>query len=271
MSAYTQFAYPYFRKGQVLKNTDLNYMVDYLDQHNRFTRVLVIGTGIFYGLEVNLEIESTDNSIATLIVTQGFGLSSDGYIIQLKKNVASEPVAYTHFRKLIVSENDFRCRKSADNNGPEPETWDVYELLEKANEKSEEEDVFPLIDLVNEVRENTTFCLVFWVSREEKDRPFCIDICDESGADLNFTIKPILVRKEDLSDNNETEGRGQGSVSFNDPPVVRLRPFGYKEGVTIQDPMGGEPLESAVVNPALISDHAGYLQNYIDIINDTVE
>ena len=41
-----------FQANQVLKDTDLNGIVTYLDSHSRLTRTHLIGLGIVCGLEV---------------------------------------------------------------------------------------------------------------------------------------------------------------------------------------------------------------------------
>ncbi len=266
MSAYTQTAYPFFRKGQVLKNTDLNNMVDYLDQHNRFTRVLVVGSGIFSGLEVDLVLEGSEYTIK---VSQGFGLSSDGFIIQLKKEVPNIPFEFTHYRKLTLSDNDFKCKKPDGPDLPEPVSFDAYELLEDIDENADTTGVAPLYSLPENLETNTHFCLVLWVSREEKDRPYCIDICDESGADLNFTIKPLLV-PSDIFNTADQNGSGESTANgFIAPPQVKLRPFGYQVS-SVNNPITGSQEDISVVNPSLVEDHNDFLENYKSIIHKLI-
>jgi len=266
MSAYTQIAYPYFRKRQVLKNTDLNNMVDYLDQHNRFTRVLVVGSGIFSGLEVNLVFEE---EITSIKVTQGFGLSSDGFIIQMKKDEPNVSFDYTYYRKLTLSENDFKCEGVNNGNGSNSVNVDVYELLEESEGSTDAADVLLLSSLAENLNTTKSFCLVLWVSKEEEDRPNCIDICDETGADLFFTIKPLLVPSQFFNNSSEIIEDKTIPISLNKPPQVKLHPFGYHK-LDVNNPISGESGEINVINPALIQDFEDFKANYLSILSDVI-
>ena len=46
--------YPIFEANQVLTNTHLNDVFDYLDEQQRLTRTNLIGIGIVCGLEISL-------------------------------------------------------------------------------------------------------------------------------------------------------------------------------------------------------------------------
>ena len=262
MSTYTEIAYPFFRKGQVLKNTDLNDMVDYLDQQNRFTRVLVVGSGIFSGLEIDIDNDVQNRSIK---ITQGFGLSSDGFIIQLKKDSPGVSYEFTHYRKLVLTEDDFKCTNTNGGNGSPPASIDAYELLE---DTSGDADLLPLNSLFTNLNAATTFCLVLWVSREEKDRPFCIDVCDESGADLYYTIKPLLVPTDvlDSGDDND-DGSSNG---FTTPPVVaRLPQFGYHKANRF-NPITGLTQEVSMVSPSIVESFGDFKQHYLTILGTNI-
>ncbi len=69
---------PWFEANQVLKNTDLNDLVTYLDSHNRLTRTHLIGMGIVCGLEVHSIYKEGQ---AEIRISKGCGLTSEGYII----------------------------------------------------------------------------------------------------------------------------------------------------------------------------------------------
>lgn len=269
MSALTQISYPYFRKGQVLKNTDLNNMVDYLDQQNRYTRVLVIGTGIFSGLLVDININQDSDPHVKLIIHQGFGLSSDGYLILMKKDDPNASFVYSGYRELNLSETEFRCKKTNVTNPPEPAIWNTYELIEQeVMESQKDETLHPLINLAEENEGRVEYCVILWISREEKGRPFCIDICDETGADLSIFVKPLLVKKSDLLKNSS-----ENDVVFNDltpPPNVKIHPFGYQEP-SVQANRKSKIFPEKIVNPSMIVDYDEFLNNYINIISAALD
>jgi hypothetical protein len=67
--------YPVFKKGDTLKSDDLNNLVNYLEGEQLDTRVYLIGAGVFYGLE-----PQWDNNTKKLTITNGAGVSSDGFL-----------------------------------------------------------------------------------------------------------------------------------------------------------------------------------------------
>ncbi len=263
MNTFTEIEYPYFKKGQVLKNTDLNNMVAYLDEQNRTSRVLVVGSGIFSGLEVEVTHGEEENDPVQIEVSQGFGLSSDGYIIQLNDNNAVKKIVYTHYKKLVVSERHFRCN----NSNVETETeksWDTFELLLGYSEAEGEDAVKPINEIASEEGISGSYCLILWVSQEQIDRPYCIDICDDNGADLNISIKALLVKRDDLQFVEESEENVEVETDFN-PPSINIPAFGFTE-TEIIIPDSEEIEKIAVVNPSLIENYDDFLKNYVGVI-----
>jgi hypothetical protein len=90
--------YPIFMPNQVLKNNDLNSLVEYLDSQSRLTRTHLIGMGIVAGMEVS---SSYDNESAKISVSPGCGITSEGYVI-------SFPVLIT----ITHYQNDVRVASS---------------------------------------------------------------------------------------------------------------------------------------------------------------
>lgn len=65
--------YPNFVKGQVLTSQTLNGLVSYFETQDFYTRVFLLGCGIFYGLELSWNPDQ-----GALQVSPGAGVSSDG-------------------------------------------------------------------------------------------------------------------------------------------------------------------------------------------------
>jgi hypothetical protein len=81
MSNELQNYYPLFDSNQVLTKNQLNDLFNYLDEQDRLnTRVRLTGEGIVTGLEL-----SYNASTGTLIISEGYGITSDGYIITFNK------------------------------------------------------------------------------------------------------------------------------------------------------------------------------------------
>ncbi|MBK6346958.1 MAG: carboxypeptidase-like regulatory domain-containing protein [Bacteroidales bacterium] len=74
----TQDKYPHFEANQVLTNSHLNQVFDYLDEQERLTRANLIGIGIVCGLE--FRVEST-GGITSIAVSRGTGVGSAGYLL----------------------------------------------------------------------------------------------------------------------------------------------------------------------------------------------
>lgn len=73
--------YPVFESNQVLTQSQLNELRKYLDGQERLTRSAMIGKGIVNGLNALYSSQE-----GRLVITSGFGISSDGYFINLKQN-----------------------------------------------------------------------------------------------------------------------------------------------------------------------------------------
>jgi len=218
MNSYSQFHYPYFEKGQVLKSSDLNTMVSFLDMQNRLTRVLVVGSGIFSGLEASYH-PGTGNMPESIRISQGFGLSSDGFIIQMRKEEGSHFI-YTHFRPKQIKKKNFQCGLEEATNGDT--ILDTFELV--TQEEAESAGVSALAELITETDDVDDFCLVLWVSEEKSLRPNCIDVCEQSGGDLNVSIKTLLVPKSDLAKESD-ESEENTNLDF---PPIHIKSFGYR-------------------------------------------
>ena len=73
--------YAVFERDQVLTETQLNSVVEYLDDQSRLTRTQLLGIGIVGGLWPTLGKEQ-------LVVSKGVGVTSDGDLIGLAADTA---------------------------------------------------------------------------------------------------------------------------------------------------------------------------------------
>lgn len=92
--------YPYFERGLPLRSADLNNLVRYLENEDRRTRVLLIGAGCFYGLE--LRFESTAGKY-TIKLSKGAGVTSMGYLLALE-----DPHIFNSAGDLALTSDDFQ-------------------------------------------------------------------------------------------------------------------------------------------------------------------
>lgn len=202
--------YPVFEDSQVLTSGQLNQMIKYLDQQNRLTRVSLIGMGIVCGMKVSCE---TVDSKTTLTISKGVGVTSEGFLI----GIGDCPT--TRYREYnmpdTVSYPPF-----------EHEDLKLYELLtETAITKPEE----VITDLDESFLSDKVVLL--YLECFDKDLKSCLGkSCDELGIDRIFTLRKLLITKEQLEDLvwPETEG-GKADASYPDkhllPPYLWTRPL----------------------------------------------
>ena len=204
-------SYPVFEKNQVLTHTQLNRMVSYLDQQNRFTRVSLIGLGIVCGLDVLCE--ATD----TLTITKGVGLTSEGFLVQIgdcvttryRNYVKPNAVSYPPFEDTVTHQQDIT----------------LYELLTLDDTVDPEEVIVDLTDSFIEGK-----IVLLYLECLDKDLKSCLGkSCDELGIDRIFTLRKLLISEEDLIKVlNRTNG-GKSDAQYPDkfklPPLVMPRPL----------------------------------------------
>jgi len=74
--------YPIFTKGQQLKSTSLKGIVDFAELEIKDTRILLEGSGIFYGLEAIISKDA-----GTIRLTPGTAVTSDGKLFSLDNEI----------------------------------------------------------------------------------------------------------------------------------------------------------------------------------------
>ena len=188
--------YPVFEKNQVLTESQLNQMVKYLDQQNRLTRVSLIGLGIVCGLDVLCE------SVNTITITKGVGVTSEGFLIQIgecvntrfREYIKPGSVSYPPFEDPITHDQDI----------------DLMELLTEEAEVDPEETVNDLTQADWDGK-----IVLLYLECFDKDLKSCIGkSCDELGIDRIFTLRKLLISKEDLAKvHARTDGGMPESIS----------------------------------------------------------
>lgn len=174
--------YPVFESNQVLTSSQLNSLVNFLDQQNRLTRAKLIGMGIVCGLEI-----SYDSSTHTLSISRGTGITSEGYLVNLGECPTVKYRPYTLPPGLIYE-------PFVDPNTQEQDI-DLYELL--TDEAPSGSDDKLLNDPSNFLDD---MVVLLFVECFDKDLKSCLGTsCDELGKDRILTIRKLLISKNDLS------------------------------------------------------------------------
>jgi len=116
--------YRSFVDDQVLTSGQLNEFIDYFEDQDRLTRVCLVGVGVACGFKV-----SVNNQNSLLTITQGCGVTTDGDLLKLQKNIKDsaetsivlENVKHSHFRDL---EDDKAKYKHLKNGNATVALWD---------------------------------------------------------------------------------------------------------------------------------------------------
>ncbi len=219
MKTISEYNLPTFRPGQVLKHSDLNNMVNYLDKQDRLTRVYLLGIGILEGLKCSFNADAS-----RLMIEAGAGVSSDGYFIQLESNW--ELVKY-YVSRITVAE-------VIGGSNPANET-DVFHLLREeespdplpgSGDTLADVEIKPLSDLPQDVLE--THVLVIYLKEKHSNFNRCFSDVEEATGS-NFSLKALLIAKDSYTlCRDDQGGAGDQTVPAPDkfePPYIRR--FGY--------------------------------------------
>lgn len=200
--------FPVFEPNQVLTDAQLNLLRDYLDQQERSTRFRLIGSGIVFGLNWSIG-KNPAGVINEIKVSAGFGVSSDGYLIQLpcgSPPVGSETI-YTHFKDYPDSDRNNPATKEIlrnlpwkenrakpnDNFDPHP----IKELLTGTNNSDKSIKLLEKLDTENNIDWYKESVLVLYLEQKKSVLNACfVTNCDNKGQNVNLTVRVLLVPKE---------------------------------------------------------------------------
>lgn len=173
--------YPIFEADQVLTADHLNDSFEYLEEQQRLTRIKLIGMGIVCGLEARLAEANTIVSVST-----GVAITSKGYLITFKGDAPEGLINYPFFTPYSDPNEDVYPFFLSGGN-PIP----LFELQEQRIEGAE-----PLSELADPI---SSYGLLMYLECFDKKLKNCIENdCNEKGTERIFTLRVLLVRKEDL-------------------------------------------------------------------------
>ncbi len=174
--------YTVFENNQVLSSTQLNKLVNYLDQQNRLTRARLIGMGVVCGLE--LEYNSLAN---TITISKGTGITSEGYLISLGECITEKYRDYT-----LPAGTIYEPFVNPTNNEMDISLW---ELL-----TDEAEDTAGVTYLNSPAGFLTDKVVLLFLESYDKDLKSCLGkSCDELGKERILTIRKLLISQTDLA------------------------------------------------------------------------
>lgn len=172
--------YPVFESSQVLTSSQLNQVVSYLDQQNRLSRAKLAGMGIVCGLELSYEDSDPGTQIT---ISKGTAVTSGGFLISLGDCTAS------WYRSYELPEG-VQYKPFGD---PEQDI-EFFELLKEIPEDNS--GVKPLSEPAGFLDDK--FVLLFLETFDNDLKPCLGNTCDELGIDRIFTVRKLLINREDL-------------------------------------------------------------------------
>ena len=239
-------SFPVFEANKVLTAERLNNIIRYFDQEIRLDRTLLEGRGIACGLEVSfsqLDPDNDGNAHGVITITDGFGLTSAGDLVQVKN--CPQLVRY---RECPLSKAAFL--RDCTNESLD-ETIITYELLpddrqSPPNLPSSETDL---------LYQNKVLVLL-WIKIEEETQG-CISNCDDEGTTCSFHLKKLLVDREEYPELFNCKYDPRADPKLDPNPYIRR--LGHK---LVDDMM---PDDGFVVDLGKISTKSTFWENYREV------
>ena len=190
MSHSTSLSHPVFVPNQVLTDTQLNHMREYLDSQILMTRTHVAGTGIVCGLQVAYKTSEPhcdpEDEFHAIYVSAGYGITSEGYILELNSETR-----YTRYRRFESDGYDLWDGA--------PTTHPIFEL----GEHNADEDEFSELTEVQLHKR----VVVLYLDRVVEDLKSCaVTDCSNKGSHVHFTLHALLVPESILQGEEACEG-----------------------------------------------------------------
>jgi PKD repeat protein len=186
--------YHTFVDNQVLTKDQLNEFIGYFEDQDRLSRIFLSGVGIVCGF--NLRFDSSKPSVT---ITQGAGVTTDGDLIKLRKDIPESPfktidfeeIEYRWVKKFEDSFANYRFFKRLQTvDGKVKEVpLELWEILPEKTENSN--DLSTLTGLNDKV-------VLLYLESYAKEGDLCTSVdCDNQGVEQVARLRVLLVSKED--------------------------------------------------------------------------
>ncbi|RMG19984.1 MAG: hypothetical protein D6730_20605, partial [Bacteroidetes bacterium] len=188
--------YPLFEPNQVLTDTQLNQMREFLDQQNRFTRTNLVGVGIVCGLHAQARGDKASQTME-IQLTAGYGISTLGHLMVLEKDTRfTRCRIYEGFSEDGVPQG---YQKWADYDALELLTTEEGDKLSKgarktAGAKKEAGKVYELSgqDLEKKV-------LLLYLEKKQAGFQPCVKTdCNQAANNMEITPRLLLIPMDKL-------------------------------------------------------------------------
>lgn len=220
----TETIIPLFEPNQILSSTHLNQLREYLDNENRYSRIKLSGVGIACGLQLK------SYSAAQIVVTTGYGITTDGFLLDLVNPSGAGTITYTRYQPYIdpmvpaynfgkspatdsrwhessgsesLEEKTSGKKKAAKNGGSSAKPLkddtvlpEIFELFTSAV-TDYDEDAKPLTGFESDPqvkKKLDDMALVYLCEFDDADLKSCTGTnCDNKGKRRDVTLRMLLV------------------------------------------------------------------------------
>ncbi|WP_449386996.1 PKD domain-containing protein [Chryseobacterium lineare] len=249
--------YRKFSKGQYIEYTQFNEFLDFFEDQDRLSRVMLQGVGIVCGFKPNLIY--TNRILSSLRLSQGVAVTTDGDLLTLNntnkvsedlyvsdlKTIDIESKDYTHFKVY----DDFKAKYQAFRNGAGKQ----IELWELATAQEAGDDFQPINNLTK-LEDN--YLLLYLESYEKEVKPCRGVDCDNHGVQQIRNLKVLVTTAEGIA-NILGEDRIQPHPLFIDD----IMGYGKQERVIIERLIEGQGIDKKFLSSDVKSLYSTVLKN----------
>ncbi|MFL9833756.1 PKD domain-containing protein [Chryseobacterium terrae] len=185
--------YRKFTKGQYVKSSQFNEFLDFFEDQDRLSRVMLQGVGIVCGLKPQpIFIRGQLNSIQ---LSQGAALTTDGDLLTLNKtSEVSKELYVSDLKTIKIESKDFTHFKVYDNFKVRYPAFSIgatgqIELWELATSEEANSDFKPINNLTNL---EDKYLLLYLESYEKEIKPCRGVDCDNHGVQQIRNLKVLV-------------------------------------------------------------------------------
>ncbi|SDM18963.1 hypothetical protein [Chryseobacterium taihuense] len=190
--------YRKFSKGQYIEHTQFNEFLDFFEDQDRLSRVMLQGVGIVCGLKPKPVYK--DRVLKSIQLSQGIALTTDGDLLTLNKtNKVSDELYVSDLKTISIDQKEYTHFKKYDNVKAEYPTFydagkqiELWELATDSEKKSDFQPIEKLSDLENKY-------LLLYLENYEKIVKPCRGVdCDNHGVQQIRNIKVLVTNGDGI-------------------------------------------------------------------------
>lgn len=190
--------YRRFSKGQYIEHTQFNEFLDFFEDQDRLSRVMLQGVGIVYGLKPKLVYK--DRLLKSIQLSQGAALTTDGDLLTLSKtNKISEELYVSDLKTISIDQKEYTYFKEYDNFKVKYPTFyegekqiKLWELATDLERNSDFQSIENLSDLEDK------YLLLYLESYEKEVKPCRGVDCDNHGIQQIRNLKVLVTTADGI-------------------------------------------------------------------------